>query len=165
MVGVGGPVVPPRVTVPVPLKLRVMVAPTDPVPVRVGKDPVAPAKFPVPLVTVAEPVRGPPVNADGGTFTVPRMVPGPPVALGNVMVKGTLKFPDESGVREIVAAMVPLTVLPPLPRFVRLAGPETEMVAPMLPVAFTVNVVVTACAPTLSSRARPEIENRRFISL
>jgi hypothetical protein len=159
----GGGGVPPVVMVPAPVKVRVIVRPLRaPVPVRDGKDPVAPAKLPVPPVTVAEPARGPPVNADNGSFTVPVMVPGPPVV--SVMVKGALRFPDESGAREAVALNVPLPIL------VRVAGPVTEMVAPTLPVAlvtFSVVLVVAACAPApTSSAAKPKIVTiARFIDL
>jgi hypothetical protein len=56
---------------------------SDPVPVRLGKDPVAPLYVPAPPVTVAEPVRAPPVRAAviavPGIFSVPVILSLPPV--------------------------------------------------------------------------------------
>src|ERR1019366_5934427 len=129
----------------------------DPVPARDGKDPPLTPGY-VPPVMVAEPVPEPVSNA-GGIFSVPVIVPAPPVS---VMVKGALKFPVESGVRETD----PLNV--PLPIFVSVAVPVAEMpLRPMLPDAFTVNVVLIvaagAAAPTSSAKAK--VENVRFIGL
>src|SRR5262245_9330915 len=80
MVGVGvvGPP-PPVVMLPAPLKLRESVGITERLPVRVGNDPVAPEKLPVPPVTVADPVSEPPVSAVAGIFKVPVIVPVVPV--------------------------------------------------------------------------------------
>ena len=104
-------------------------------------------------MTVAEPVPEP-LSTSGGIFSVPTIVP--PVS---VMVNGALKFPAESGVRDTD----PLNV--PLPIFVSVAVPVTEMLAPTLPVAFTVNVVLIvaagAAAPTSSAKAK--FENVRFM--
>ena len=53
----------------------------------------------------------------------------------------------------------------PLPMVVSVAEPESVMVAPMLPVAVTVNVVLTAWAPVHTSDAKTKFENIRFIGL
>jgi hypothetical protein len=107
--------------------------PTDAEPVRLGKDPVAPAYAPVPPVTVNEPVIGPPARADAGTENAPVIVP--PEA--SVMVK----LPGAVEVR----LSVPLKV--PFPMLVKVAGPVNVIAAPMLPVALvTVKVVLMVAA-------------------
>src|SRR5436309_6080924 len=115
-VGVLGPPPPPVLIVPAPLKLMVP-ARIFSVPVRLGKDPVAPARLPVPAVTVAEPVRLP-VSADNGIFSVPVIVPVVPLV--TLIVNVPLRFCEESG----VVGIEPLNV--PLPIPVRVAGPVAD---------------------------------------
>jgi hypothetical protein len=92
MVGAGGPEGPPPppvVTLPAPEKFKVMLKPIDRVPVKLGKDPVAPAKLPVPPVIVADPLSAP-VSAAAGILIVPVRVPVVPVV--NVIVKVPFRF-------------------------------------------------------------------------
>src|SRR3954447_6844113 len=105
MVGTGGPVGPPPpvVIVPAPLKLSEVAGTSDNVPVRVGKEPTAPAYVPVPPVTVAEPARGP-VSDEESTVSVPVMVP----PLARVIVYGPLMVAPS----ERVPLMVPFPMPP-----------------------------------------------------
>jgi hypothetical protein len=129
IVGGTGPPPPPVVILPAPLKLRVKLRPIERLPVRLGNDPVAPAKLPVPPVIVADPVSAPPESADTGIFNVPVSVPVVPLV--RVMVKVPLRFWELSG----VSGKVPLNVPVPIP--LRLAWPLAESPeAPRLPVAF-----------------------------
>src|SRR3954469_13677783 len=88
---VGPPPDPPVVTLPAPAKCSVIevIGPLA-VPVMVGKEPVAPAKLPVPPVIVAEPepVGVVPRNRVTGIVIVPVRVP--PEAPAIVIVKGAL---------------------------------------------------------------------------
>jgi hypothetical protein len=103
------------------------------VPARDGNEPVAPAKFPVPPVTVADPVPEP-LSIVAGTVRVPVIVPVVPLV--KVIVYGAVNV-----VRLKVAVNVPL------PMFVKVAVPLTATpVAPIEPVPFTVNVVFVVAA-------------------
>jgi hypothetical protein len=127
------------------------------VPVKLGKDPVAPAKLPVPPVMVADPLSVP-VSAAAGILIVPVMVPVVPVV--NVIVNVPFKFCEPSG----VMGSVPLKV--PLPIPLRLAVPlALRPVAPMLPVVVTLNVVfvVAACKPAHTSSAGKMVTNLRVM--
>jgi hypothetical protein len=141
IVGTGGPPLPPVLIVPAPEKLTVTVLPAKaPVPFRLGKDPVAPAKFPVPWVIVAAPVPVPDTR-----FAVP------------------VRFPVSVPVVPVVSVMtnVPVevsrsacTVIVPVPTFERVTKPLRVPVAPLTgPLAVPVITVlmVAACPQTHAS--------------
>ena len=75
------------------------------------------------------------------------------------MVNVALKFPEASGVKGTLPLKEPL----PIP--LKLAVPVAVMLAPILPVAFTVRVVLTvaASAPTHIANARAYFAKFRVI--
>src|SRR4029078_2546756 len=126
--------------VPAPEKFKVTVVRILPltVPLRLGKDPVAPAYGPVPPVMVAEPLPlvAPPVNSDAGIESLPVMVPPPP---DKVTVNGAVAMFEVMSASEREPSNVPLRM------FVRVAVPvavKEPVVAESEPVAFTVMVVL-----------------------
>jgi hypothetical protein len=103
------------------------------------------------MVAVAVPV---PTRMVTGTVMIPVIVPVVPLV--SVMVNGAVNL-----ARSRIALMVPLPMPPD-----RLAVPVKEaVVVPMVPVAFTVNVVlmVAASAAAQASRATVKLTSFRVI--
>ena len=154
MVGGGGP---PTVSVPAPESMMVRPVVVSPLafPFKDGKLPVYPEKFPVPLVTVADPVPEldvPKITA-AGIETFPFKVP--PV---RVMVYGTTTGSEFKLVMESVADMVPV------PMLVSVTLPEKvkEVLVPENggDVRLAVNVVlVLVAAKAEAATAPPAINN------
>src|SRR4051794_13969786 len=114
---------------PLPENVRLIEVPESvPAPARLGNDPVAPAKFPVPPVTVADAVPLP-RRISGEPVRVPVIVPSPP---DKVMVYG----PDNVAIERD-----PLNVPLPIPLSVAVPVAVTPPLALNAAAAVTFNVV------------------------